>query len=77
MVIALMEKWSTINFPDHGICLEGIVYDHPRLPDGHRAITSPLVAMEFGDQTPGCMIARSQNTLYALGVPNLPDSSIL
>lgn len=42
-------------------CLCGVVYGHPRIPDAHRIVTSPVV---FIDEVVG--IAKTMNTVYVL-----------
>lgn len=51
-----------------GFCLHGNVYGHPKVIDGNRCHTSPVVSIEVGART----ATTRSGTIYELGAP-YPD----
>ncbi len=64
-----LENWRLVTLPnDPNPVLAGTVAGHPRIEDGHRALTTQIVEME-----PDKSWARTLNTHYVLGQPMQED----
>jgi len=58
-----LEKWQFRDYgKEFGWRLTGVVYGHPRIPNGSWITTSKLVYMDFLNRK-----AQTQNTTYILG----------
>jgi len=68
-----LENWSTV-YPYldldpeicHGVCIEGMVYGHPKKEDGKRVRTSAI------HEVNGRIVKTRSGSVYGLGIPN-PD----
>jgi hypothetical protein len=81
----LIENWSCVapnwwrpqsdpykhEFTDFalGNALHGKVYGHPKIEDGHRAITSMIVGINWEGED-GVLVTTESGTIYKLGAPN-------
>ena len=61
---AILDNWFSIDLPDGGTCLAGIVTGHAHLRDGEEIYTSRVIRV-----IPNAGIAETVNTLYVLGKP--------
>ncbi len=71
-MIRIEDWWVAIKGEDDGYmapeqvkkCLAGIVYNHPRRPDGDHVYTSSIVKVD------GRIVTTSSGNIYCLGTPS-------